>query len=205
MATKYYAVRKPEPATVYTTWEECQRVVHGKAGAQFKSFPTRTQAEEWAGLHSLTKKQPITGLRVYVDGSFMQGTAEAGWAWVAVEDGKELAHKAGRTAGPAQSRNIDGECEATIQALRWLQSQGRSATICHDYEGLAAWAQKRWKAEKPVAKNYQQAVLPLLGKNTFEKVVAHTGDFWNERVDQLAKEALAPKSLPTAKSELKSA
>ena len=187
---KFYAVLKPEPATIYLTWDECRRAVHGKAGAVYRSFASRAEAEAWAGLSTFTPIPHGEGIRVYVDGSFRPDRVEAGWAWVAVEEGKELARGSGKTLGPAESRNIDGECEAAIQALQWLSAQGKTGTICHDYEGLSRWALRQWKANSIIAKYYQEQAIPLLGKSRFEKVTAHSGDFWNEVVDGLAKAAL---------------
>jgi ribonuclease HI len=194
MATpKFYAVRSPAPASVYTTWPECQKAVHGKAGALFKSFASRAEAEDWAGLRGPVLAPLKTGLRVYVDGSFRPGRAEAGWAWVAVQDGKEIARGSGASEKPAESRNIDGECLAAVRALQWLDAHNKTATICHDYEGLARWALKEWKANSIIAKWYQEAVAPILKGNRFEKVAAHSGDPWNDLVDELAKASLDKK------------
>lgn len=189
---KYYAVRKPLPITIHTTWGACEAQVKGQAGAEFKSFATLAEAEQWAGLKSVSKV--ISGLRIYVDGSFMPAYAEAGWAWVAVHNGKEIARGSGKTTGAALSRNIDGECEAAYHALLWANGQEMSAIVCHDYEGVARWALREWKANSDIAKQYQAKVIPLLGKHRFEKVKAHAGDVWNELVDQLAKEALTGKA-----------
>lgn len=191
MAGKFYAVRVPAPPAIYTDWDSCQKAVHGKAGAQFRGFATRAEAETWAGIPSSAVASPSTKeLRVYVDGSFKPSSSFAGWGWVAVKDGKEIARASGVTDGPAESRNIDGECLAAVEALRWLSSQGLHGVICHDYEGLARWALRQWKANSNIAKWYQESAIPLLGKNRFEKVTAHSGDPWNDLVDQLAKRAL---------------
>ena len=46
MAKKYYAVRSGrEGPQVYESWDECKRQVHGVAGAVYKSFPTRQEAD----------------------------------------------------------------------------------------------------------------------------------------------------------------
>lgn len=190
MASKFYAVRIPAPPQIFSDWDSCQKVVHGQAGAVFKSFSTRTEAELWAGIATSSTHSLKPGLRVYVDGSFRPNSPLAGWAWVAVEGSLEIARGSGVTPGPAESRNIDGECHAAVQALQWLSQQGKTGTICHDYEGLARWALKQWKANSNIAKWYQECVSPLLGRNQFEKVTAHSGDPWNELVDQLAKKAL---------------
>jgi ribonuclease HI len=51
-------------------------------------------------------------LRIFVDGSFSPDFDRAGWAFVAVENGAELASGYGITPYPAESRNIDGELMA---------------------------------------------------------------------------------------------
>ncbi len=188
---KFYAVKKPLPAAVYESWTECEARVKGLAGALFKSFTTRHEAEQWAGIPvTVSAEVVMKGLRIYVDGSYMPQYPQAGWAWVAVLDGKEVARGSGATPEPALSRNIDGECEAAYHALLWAKEQPLAATICHDYEGLSRWALKQWKANSEIAIQYQQKVIPLLRNHRFEKVKAHSGDPWNELVDHLAKEAL---------------
>lgn len=189
MASKFYAVRIPAPARIFTDWDSCQKAVQGQSGALFKSFASRHEAEVWAGMIDQVES-PKLGLRVYVDGSFRPGFSAAGWAWVAIENGVELARGSGVTPGAAESRNIDGECYAAVRALQWLSEHGKAGVICHDYEGLARWALGQWKANSNIAKWYQENAKPLLGKNHFEKVTAHAGDPWNELVDQLAKKAL---------------
>lgn len=46
---KFYAVRCGRTAGVFETWDECKRQVHGFGGAVFKSFPTRAEADAFAG------------------------------------------------------------------------------------------------------------------------------------------------------------
>ena len=42
---KYYAVRRGKQPGIYLTWPECKAQVDGFAGARYKSFPDRAQAE----------------------------------------------------------------------------------------------------------------------------------------------------------------
>ena len=42
---KWYAVRKGSEPGIYTSWLECERVVKGYRGAQFKGFRTLEEAE----------------------------------------------------------------------------------------------------------------------------------------------------------------
>ena len=125
---KFYAIKSADGGQIVNSWEECEKLVHGVKGTKYKSFSTRTEAEAWISGEEAVEP---AGLRVYVDGSFMPGCDKAGWAFVVVEDGKEVATGSGYTAFPAESRNIDGECMASYQAMRWLDlndKYGPSAT-----------------------------------------------------------------------------
>ena len=185
---KFYAIKRPEGGQIVDSWEVCEPLVRGEKGIKYKSFSTKAEAEAW--LEGSESAEP-GGIRVYVDGSFTPSCEKAGWAFVVIEDGKEIARGSGFTAFAAESRNIDGECMASYQAMRWLDSNDKTGTICHDYEGIARWAKGEWQAKSNIAKRYVAAAQPYLHRVSFEKVEAHTGVKWNELVDKLAKEAIA--------------
>jgi len=185
---KFYAIKGADGGKVVTNWPECEKLTHGVKGALFKAFGTREEAEAWVA--GVTAKCPEGGLRVFVDGSFSPDYARAGWAFVAVEDGMEIASERGVTAFPAESRNIDGELLAAYRAMRWLKMNGKEGIICHDYEGVARWAKGEWKAKSHVAQRYIESISELAKGVRFEKVEAHTGVRWNEEVDKRAKLAI---------------
>lgn len=186
-ASKYYAIQFPGRSQIVTSWAECEKLVHGVKGVLFKSFANRAQAEAW--LSGVGEVNP-PGLRIYVDGSFQGGCSYAGWGWVAVDEGLEIASDYGLSSEPAESRNIDGELIASYQAMKWLAQNGRNGVICHDYEGIARWAKGEWAAKSRVAQRYIAAIQTIKQWAKFEKVAAHTGDIWNEKVDGLAKKAI---------------
>ena len=140
---KFYAIKSPSGQKIVNSWAECERLTHGVKGCLFKSFASRAEAESWI---SGVSERHSDGLRVYVDGSFSPDFDRAGWAFVAVENGQEIASESGVTDYPAESRNIDGELEASLRALSWLRRSGRQGVICHDYEGIARWAKGEWNA-----------------------------------------------------------
>ena len=153
----------------------------------YKSFGTKEEAEDWInGVESAIKP----GLRIFVDGSFTPSYPKAGWSFVVTEDDREVARGCGVTAFDAESRNIDGEVMASFQAMKWLDVNDRTGTICHDYEGIARWARGEWKAKSSIAQQYVRASQPYLKRVNFEKVAAHTGVKWNELADELAKGAI---------------
>ena len=185
---KFYAIKSPNESKIVMTWAECEKLTHGVKGVIFKSFGSRAEAEAWiAGMEA-----PVPdGIRVFVDGSFSPDFPKSGWAFVVTENDVEIARGSGITAFDAESRNIDGEVMASFQAMRWLDSNDKTGTICHDYEGIARWAKGEWQAKSNIAKRYVAAAQPYLHRVSFEKVEAHTGVKWNELVDKLAKEAIA--------------
>jgi ribonuclease HI len=65
--------------------------------------------------------------------------------------------------------------------------------IYHDYEGIGAWADRRWKANNPLTQGYRDFVAEARQNMeiSFVKVKAHSGNKYNEIADKLAKEALS--------------
>lgn len=185
---KFYAVRFPIGPIVLNSWEECKILVHGVSGAQYRSFAERENAEVWA--YSAESERKIDELKLYVDGSYISGIPYGGWGVVAVKNGKEEWRSSGLTEEPALSRNIDGEVEASIRAIVWLKKNPQPAVICHDYEGIARWITGEWKAKSEVAQRYVRQVGKLPQEVRFEKVIAHSGERWNDLVDLLARTPL---------------
>ncbi len=185
---KFYAIKAPSGGKIVLTWAECEKLTHSVKGVLFRSFGTREEASAW--LTGISAPVP-QGLRIYVDGSFLEGFPKAGWGFIVVENDKEVARGGGVTVFDAESRNIDGEVMASYQAMKWLEAHDKKGVICHDYEGIARWAEGEWKAKSTIAQKYVAAVQPYLSRVSFEKVAAHTGVKWNEAVDQLAKDAIA--------------
>jgi len=66
---KYYAVRKGLNVGIYRTWEECEKQVHGYQGAEFKSFPTLIEAENFikGELNYNTNKQTLQKRKIKDD------------------------------------------------------------------------------------------------------------------------------------------
>ena len=46
-AKKYYGVAVGRSSGIYTDWATAEKQVKGFAGAKFKSFPTKAEAEAW--------------------------------------------------------------------------------------------------------------------------------------------------------------
>ena len=133
-----------------------------------------------------TGEEALTGLHIYVDGSFID--EYVGYGWVAYLDG-QLRHEAyGPVLDPGTTRQVAGELEATRDALRWCEAEDIGAAHVHyDYKGIEQWAIGAWQAKNPVTQAYAQFIGECSVDVTWVKEEAHTGVSGNERADQLAK------------------
>ncbi len=206
----YYAVKgEGIEDQIFESWSECQAFVRGKY-VKFRGFvslpearaflrgeiPPKTKSipkkgEQEALLFDI-KPQKEDGIFVFVDGSYMHGKSKyGGWGFVVVKEDIELISAYGKTLEVAEARNIDGELEATMQALTWIEKNmpNEPVTICHDYVGIAKWAKNEWKANKPLTQRYK-LFMQSFKKVKFRKIMAHTGNKFNEMADQLAKKGI---------------
>ena len=78
-------------------------------------------------------------------------------------------------------------------AIDWCRTNGiKKVEICHDYEGIGAWADGKWKANNDLTQGYRDFVADARKDMDikFVKVKAHAGNKYNELADKLAKKAL---------------
>ncbi|RMH05629.1 MAG: hypothetical protein D6704_09105 [Nitrospirae bacterium] len=207
MSKKFYGVQKGRAPGVYTSWAACQAQVTGYPGAKYKAFPSRQEAEAFVrgtssrlapfSLADNPELQTATSpaVEIWVDGACLQhaqGGMRFGWAYLIVQNGKEVHRASGHDvpSGARIHRNVAGEITAVLKALAWCHQHGiTSATVYHDYQGLAAWAQGSWKAKTPFTQAYVQAVRKSGIQLSWRKIQAHTGIKYNEIVDDLARTA----------------
>lgn len=205
MATKkYYGVKAGRMTGVYKTWAECQRQVIGYKGALFKSFPTEAEAKDYVeGISSTSNNSeqnifPAANIGekhydIYVDGSYDNTQKKYSWGF-AVYKGSDVIHTAsgvGKDADAVTIRNVAGELEATIEAVKWAEEQDiDTITIHHDYIGISEWATGKWKTNNPITQDYAYFIKSYLRWVNFNKVAGHSGIKGNELADKLAGEAL---------------
>ena len=206
MAKKVYAVKKGRTTGIFMSWDDCKAQVDGFAGAEYKSFADPADAMAYLGLtgsgipdgQSAAEKFP-EGVRAYVDGSYDSGSGRFSCGLVIVEtdaDGNsettEL-NAAFDDVEAAQQRNVAGEIMGSKLAIDWARANDvKSLEIYHDYEGIGAWADRKWKANNPLTQGYRDFVEEARDAMdiTFVKVKAHSGNRYNELADKLAKKAL---------------
>ncbi len=132
-------------------------------------------------------------VHIYVDGSYAGGDAFS-YGMVVLRDGEELCFSQKITdADLARMRNVAGEIEGAKAAMRYALEQGlRHIVIFHDYEGIAKWCTRGWKANLPATQAYRDFydAARKQVRIDFRKVAGHSGDRCNNLADKLAKEAL---------------
>ena len=100
---KFYAYLVPAMAGakaafgVTDNWKTCEKMVSGKAGARFRSFETREDAEAWLAAGAKYEAKPAPAYRKLEAGIYFDaGTGRGQGVEVSVTDehGKNLLHKA---------------------------------------------------------------------------------------------------------------
>lgn len=196
---KFYAVRKGHKTGIFHSWDQCKEQVHGFKGAEYKSFPTEEEAQNYMGGGIRTtlkgKEDLLEGECIaYVDGSFDASNHSFSYGMVLEgKDWKEEDSLRLKEEEMSSMRNVAGEIYGAMAAMKRALELGMKKLYLHyDYAGIAHWAKGEWKRNKKGTieyKAYYDTISDRLDVE-FIKVAAHTGIEGNERADQLAKEAV---------------
>lgn len=147
---------------------------------------------------ALFQKYPTEAI-AFVDGSYQKESGTYGYGVVFFIN-KELTAQKGRIeekgSGTEEAyremRNVSGEILAACRAVELTLQYGlHSLCIFHDYQGISSWATGEWKCNKEKTKAYRKFMQDAEKKIRLEfvKVPAHSGIYFNEMADRLAKEA----------------
>lgn len=198
---KYYAVRVGRKPGIYTTWNECQKVVIGYPGAVYKSFSTEQEAKGFMNV-SVEKSVAINTSEIkdsdvvvaYVDGSYVDELKKYSYGCVLFyQDNKYTLSGSDDDSECVSMRNVAGEILGCITAVSWaIENGAKKIEVYYDYEGIEKWALGMWKANKKGTIRYKEFISQAV-KNidiSFIKVAAHTGVEYNEEADRLAKTEL---------------
>ncbi len=134
----------------------------------------------------------------YVDGSYCNKQKAYSSGVALLNEGtvvKEISIK-GNNPTLVSMRNVAGEVKAAEYAMLWAFTEGYDKLVLHyDYEGIEKWCSGAWKTKKQGTSDYAftygkiKKVLDV----EFVKVKAHSGDYYNDLADRLAKDALGLK------------
>ncbi len=186
---------------IVKTWDECLKYVKGVKGAKYKSFKTLKEAEDFlndstGGLKKSDKTYPDNCLHIYVDGSYSIETEEYSYGVVAVENEVVLYIESGKgkVLSSKNIRQIAGELKGAIKGVEYaFKTKRKKVVIFHDYMGICYHATGFWARNEESSKKYYEKMQEFMNKGMeiiFVKVDSHTGDLFNELVDEKCKEVL---------------
>ena len=187
------------------TWAECLKYVKGVKGAKYKSFEDINEAKKFlngAGdvLKKIDNNYPENCLHIYVDGSYNSATEEYSYGMVATRNDVVLHIEsgAGKSDSSKNIRQIAGELEGALKGVQYALNKGeKRVVIFHDYVGICYHATGFWDRKEESSKEYYKKMQELMNRGIeviFVKVDSHTGDLFNELVDEKCKEKLGIKS-----------
>lgn len=194
MAEKFYAVRKGKTPGIYKTWSECRAQVEGFSCAEYKSFKTLQDAQEYVNALIQVSIDSSDIVKAYVDGSYNNTTGEFSYGMVVLKDGQEFKFAEKYSDKDlAAMHNVAGEIKGSEAAMKYAVENGLdSIAIYHDYAGISKWCLGEWKANKEGTKAYKAYYDSIRDtvKISFVKVTGHSNDKYNDMADELAKRAL---------------
>lgn len=194
---KYYAVKKGRKTGIFETWSECKEQVSGFSGADYKSFASLQEANDFLKVEKENLSE--VDLLAYVDGSYNIKTKEYGYGCVIIE-GQQVIQQLygkGHLEEYISMRNVSGEILGCQKAIEYaIKHDYHHICIYYDYEGIEKWAKGLWKANKLGTINYVKKIQEYQKQIdiSFIKVLAHSGDTYNEIADSLAKKAVGIKN-----------
>lgn len=201
-AKKVYAVKNGHKTGIFTDWASCKEAVDGFPGAEYKGFPTMSEARAYLGLAADSGEVADTVIAdtviAYVDGSYEHSIRKYAFGCVfLLPDGSIYAENgSGNNPESAKLRNVTGEMLGAMFAVQWAAKNGFSKLeLRYDYEGVEKWVTGAWKSKTELTRKYAEAMRRWSSQVnlTFTKVVAHTNVYYNEMADRLAKQALEEK------------
>lgn len=221
MAKKVYAIQygfdiknnQKVENKIVNTWAECLTYVKGVKGAKYKSFKNMSDAEKYLneGSRMLKKSDdnyPKDCLHAYVDGSYSVSDERYAYGVVCVRNDvvEYIENGAEKDTSEKNIRQIAGELKGAIRAAEYAISKGeKKLVIFHDYEGIAHHATGAWSRNEQSSIEYHSRMQELMKRGieiVFVKVDSHTGDLFNELVDEKCKEPLGISSDKTVQKYL---
>ena len=198
---KFYVVWYGNPAGIFGSWKECLRSIKGVSGAQYKSFPTFSEAKvaynkeynDYKGKN--TKKKTLSKEQldkigepnlysIAVDAASSGNPGKMEYRGVDTQTHKQLFHQ-----GPfQQGTNNIGEFLALVHGLAFLKQKNSDRILYTDSRIAMGWVKKKKCNTKLVRTKKNEAVFDLvvraekwLKTNTYAtKIVKWETKVWGE-------------------------
>lgn len=203
---KFYAIRNEESQAIFFSEETLHEYRPTFAHPEIKFFDDYNEAVAFCLEVKTTPKVGNTIPEIdntpettdhavaYVDGSFDKEKCVVGAGVVFCHNGEEVElTKATNNKVFTDYWNVAGELKASVVAIKHAIALGLDKIeICHDYQGVSAWANGQWRAKNILTQSYVEFITEKRAEIeiVFTKVKAHSGVRLNEKADQLAKKAI---------------
>lgn len=141
-------VWKGRKAGIFGSWTECEAQVKGFAGAEYKAFGTRTEAErafsahyeDYEGRPASTQKwlfapHPPILPSLCVDAACSGSPGPLEYRGVITESGEQIF----KTGPFSDGTNNVGEFLAIVEAMKWLETHRHDWPIYSDSENAIGW------------------------------------------------------------------
>ena len=138
---KVYAVKKGRQTGIFDTWEACKSQIHGFAGAVYKSFETRQEAESYLERDYKQQSAPTDDgdhLIAYVDGSFDSKIRRYSYGCVFLTPDGRTVRKSGSGNDPSFWHRLvtksfcSAQCHRRNAGRYVCRSMGAEKRICRD-------------------------------------------------------------------------
>ena len=132
----------------------------------------------------------MSKVTIHTDGACSGNPGKGGWAAVLTSRG----HKKEISGGNPDTTNNQMELQAVLSAIYALRRPCCDVVIVTDSQNVIGWLSQGWKRKNPqiraLCEQIEAAIRTGCHEVSFEKVKGHSGHEFNERADQLAREAI---------------
>jgi ribonuclease HI len=135
----------------------------------------------------------VLQINAYIDGSFKDGRSSSA---ILIVKNSEILYKnvvVKFNNYSIEHRNVYAELYAGLMALYYFKNNGiKNYNLYYDFIGIENYINGNWKLKNLLAKKYKELFNSLTKghKCTLIKVKSHSGDYYNDMVDFLAKKAI---------------
>lgn len=169
MAWNFYAVRKGKTTGVVSSWAECQEMVKGVSGAEFKGFNSEPEAQAYlvgedtvmsAGV-VVQRPADAVSANIYARGTFIDRNIDIG---IIIETNVKTFRFYGRLICHDwhNARGFAGELVGTMVAAQLCNDMGiLDMNIVFSYDGVEKWPSGTWAAHGGLSNAYSMALYRL--------------------------------------------
>lgn len=189
---EYKSFKTRDAATSYlSNKNEPLKKVISKIEKKEKPKVTLTNAY----IEGILRNSLDTTVNAFVDGSYDKMQDKYSYGAFLIYAGNEISmKKAFDDEEGIKYHNFSGEIKGAMKAISWaIENEFKRINLFYDYEGIEKFATGEYKkANNPISKEYQSFILQAKREIwiTFFKIKSHSNIKYNDKADELAKEAL---------------